>query len=523
LSVSIADSALGSPLTHVGHSPDDSLPASPSHHYGSSRGGGFDGSEPSSPRAASSITMQSSIIDPTASPKPQAASSTTSMHTGVDGSPTPTSRGLVGQGSVRPVVIVKVDPVILSARSNYFRIMFSGRWRETQKSSVHLPNLSEAQFRAVLSYCYRGYFSIHDCSADDAISTSPLVHDLDIPLRFAFRLIDIARFFGMPDLVHYCQTIMQPLITPINAGKVWLASTNAMHLAPSLAKYILEYFRSNFLQCCLETTSADDSKALSVLAAVSAAAVTETKSTSSSSSSVSMIPMAPHGSEAQRRRQYAEWLASERVRQSSLQSAAAIVSRLQLRPSFLALQPQHLLDALGPGTISVDTHVMLSIVEQWADAYARSGRPLMDRHSLPVMSAQLHGTGPLLAPSPTPSEEMTFLAAHRRRASSAARSDDGDADEDMMLLAAYSANTETPTGSASTTPAGGSGGSFSLSSTSSTSFGPALPPAMEDRRIVARRLALKAALLPPGTLFNASHRSWLLGKRPSNLPAGIFF
>jgi hypothetical protein len=79
--------------------------------------------------------------------------------------------------------------------------------------------------------------------------------------------------------------------------------------------------------------------------------------------------MAPHGSEAQRRRQYAEWLASERVRQSSLQSAAAVISRLQLRPSFLALQPQHLLDALGPGTISVDTHVMLSIVEQWVSFY----------------------------------------------------------------------------------------------------------------------------------------------------------
>jgi hypothetical protein len=145
----------------------------------------------------------------------------------------------------------------------------------------------------------------------------------------------------------------------------------------------------------------------------------------------------------------------------------------------------------------------------------------MDRHSLPVMSAQIHGTGPLLAPSPTPSEEMTFLAAHRRRSSSGARSDDGDADEDMMLLAAYSANTETPTGSASSTPAG-QGGSFSLSSTTSTPMGPALPPAMEDRRVVARRLALKAALLPPGTLFNASHRSWLLGKRPSHLPVGIF-
>jgi hypothetical protein len=98
--------------------------------------------------------------------------------------------------------------------------------------SCVLKQLSEAQFRAVLSYCYRGSFSVHDCSAEDAISTSPLVHDLDIPLRFAFRLIDIARFFGMPDLVHYCQTIMQPLITPINAGPF----TFLLHCLQSLCK-----------------------------------------------------------------------------------------------------------------------------------------------------------------------------------------------------------------------------------------------------------------------------------------------
>jgi hypothetical protein len=146
LSVSIAGSAIGSPLGHIDHSPDDSLPASPSHHHGG--GGSLHASEPSSPRGSSIATMQSSI-DPIASPQPQShaeSSTSTSMQCGIDGSPIATTRGLQGQGSIRPVVIVKVDPVILSARSNYFRIMFSGRWRETQKSSVHLHNVCSLLF-----------------------------------------------------------------------------------------------------------------------------------------------------------------------------------------------------------------------------------------------------------------------------------------------------------------------------------------------------------------------------------------
>src|SRR5687768_8800751 len=37
----------------------------------------------------------------------------------------------------------------------------------------------------------------------------------------------------------------------------------------------------------------------------------------------------------------------------------------------------------------------------------------------------------------------------------------------------------------------------------------------EPIRVAMRRAALSAALLPPSTLFNAAHRSWLLGKRPT--------
>jgi hypothetical protein len=214
LSVSIGSSMMGSPDDH------GSTPSSPRHL--SPRGSinnstTFVDMNHIVGAAPSSIT---SSMDLSATP-PRVSSSNIVPADSPSTATTAETKGVVA----RPVVIMKVDPIILAARSNYFRIMFSGRWRETQKGSVHLPNLSEAQFRAVLSYCYRGYISLHECTNVDAIATSALVSDLDTPVRFGYRLIDIARFFGMPDLVHYVQSIMQPLINPTNAG-------NPPHIQP---------------------------------------------------------------------------------------------------------------------------------------------------------------------------------------------------------------------------------------------------------------------------------------------------
>lgn len=124
-------------------------------------------------------------------------------------------------------VIVDASRVILSARSEVFRAMFSNGMREQQSDIIKIPFQESSAFQEAVKYC-----QTDEC---DTLPTSTP--------EFCISVLELANFYKLERLIAICELHLVGLLDPENAAQLLTVAERLS--APQLRGAVLEYIYTN--------------------------------------------------------------------------------------------------------------------------------------------------------------------------------------------------------------------------------------------------------------------------------------